>query len=64
LYIDDGGVTAIDAGNGWDYVLASKQLAFSDSLPDPAKLASDTAVALHAFMDMMPWLICCPPGFP
>ncbi|HXJ32539.1 MAG TPA: hypothetical protein VMS22_00745 [Candidatus Eisenbacteria bacterium] len=64
VYIDQGGITAIDAGNGWEYVVATKQLAFSEHLPNPPLLAQEAAVGLHALLDMMPFLVCCPAGFP
>jgi hypothetical protein len=64
LYLDDGGVTALDAGSGWTYVATSKNVAFSDIWPDPPGMATKGSVALHALMDMMPWLVCCPPDFP
>ena len=63
LYLDEGGITAVDDGAGWEYVVASKQLTFTETIASP-DLVKDTAIALHALMDMMPWLVCCPNDFP
>jgi hypothetical protein len=67
LYLDDGDVTAIDGGKEWAYLAVSKQLIFTENfLPGhkPADLAADAAVAMHALLDALPWLVCCPPTFP